>query len=329
MTATFNLLGQSSDRDIVAYRDDDVRTAAELLADSAAIAALLSDDAREHGLLVLCEDRYRFAASILAAWQRGYAVALPPNMQRSTIRELMQQTGIRALLHDGLAERGIDVRGTLELQREGSVGDVRALLSDPGRSLDCDRVHLRIYRCAARLSEDGWSAAGRSRVAGACVRHWHRRSRPRHSTGATHLWPVNRSARAAHQRCGARHGLAAVSRRDGGTCSPVRRDRARQRPGAAARPRVALSRVVQWLAPVPVVWGAAGRRDCAGARDGWPGRLGDPGGVGDGWLRVSPPGTGVELAPDAVRERRCGWRRPSAADVAVPRPRVAATVSRR
>jgi acyl-CoA synthetase (AMP-forming)/AMP-acid ligase II len=54
------------------------RSAAQLLADARAVAATLPESERESEILVMCRGRYHFAVGLLAAWQRGHSVALPP-----------------------------------------------------------------------------------------------------------------------------------------------------------------------------------------------------------------------------------------------------------
>jgi len=62
-------------------------------------------------LLVMCQDRYYLAVVLLAAWQRGHVIALPPNTRDQTLRELGDQCTLS--LHDG-AGAGHDVRAWFE-----------------------------------------------------------------------------------------------------------------------------------------------------------------------------------------------------------------------
>ncbi|MEM1417389.1 MAG: AMP-binding protein [Myxococcota bacterium] len=95
-------------------RDERGVRAGELRAAAHAIAAELpplAPEARE--VVVLCRDRALFAAALLGAWEAGYTVALPPNAQPGTVRELRQRPGVATVLHGGESDRGIDVSGAL------------------------------------------------------------------------------------------------------------------------------------------------------------------------------------------------------------------------
>ena len=86
-------------------------SAAERRAHVEGFGALLAPAAPGDELLVICRDRYRFTVALLAAWQRGYSVALPPNHQPDAIRAIRQRPGIVTAVHDvdGI-DKGIDVR---------------------------------------------------------------------------------------------------------------------------------------------------------------------------------------------------------------------------
>lgn len=77
------------------------KSKADLLRDAAKVAGalpVLSDQQRI--LMVFRQDRYAYAAALLAAWSRGYSVCLPANQRGTTISELLQTGTIGALLHD-------------------------------------------------------------------------------------------------------------------------------------------------------------------------------------------------------------------------------------
>jgi hypothetical protein len=115
--------------DLVAFGEAGPRTLRELMRDAEAIAKLLpsspAKDGLRHEVLVACGDRYVFAACIVAAWSRGFAVALPPNVQKDTIERLSKEPHVRALLHDTGKSIGVDVRHVLN----ASSNDARAIES--------------------------------------------------------------------------------------------------------------------------------------------------------------------------------------------------------
>ena len=102
------LLSRHARTSAVAYGPDGERTLDDLLRAASAYAAGL--DGRVPLLLV--DDRYRFAAALLAAWSRGLTVDLPPNAQPATLEELAEG---RQVLTD---RDGFDARltGALDLR---------------------------------------------------------------------------------------------------------------------------------------------------------------------------------------------------------------------
>ena len=84
-------------------------TARALLADIRRVALRLQG-VPPGEVLVVCEDRYRFAVGLLAAWHAGRAVALPPNTQRELIHHLASQPGIVEVLRDTDNLPGVDLR---------------------------------------------------------------------------------------------------------------------------------------------------------------------------------------------------------------------------
>jgi acyl-coenzyme A synthetase/AMP-(fatty) acid ligase len=91
--------------------------AARLWSDVRAIAARLPETrVEERGLrevILVCHDRYLFAAAMLAAWERGYVVALPPSAQPAMVTSLRKRESVQTVLHDEGDMAGIDVREVL------------------------------------------------------------------------------------------------------------------------------------------------------------------------------------------------------------------------
>jgi len=86
--------------DVVARGGAGDRTARDLLEDARRVAGALSRDAPGEVLLV-CSDRYLFAAGLLGAWAAGHVVLLPPNGQPDVLRGLAGEPLVRAFLDDG------------------------------------------------------------------------------------------------------------------------------------------------------------------------------------------------------------------------------------
>ncbi len=85
-------------------------TGGDLLRDVRAVAARLPAAQPGSEVLVVCGDRYHVAVAALAAWERGHAVALPPNGAPETVRALRRRPGVVALLHDTDAADESDLR---------------------------------------------------------------------------------------------------------------------------------------------------------------------------------------------------------------------------
>lgn len=90
----------------------DARSYRDLRADVAAlVTTVLARPAvaeREH-VIVLCEDRYLFAVAVLAVWQAGHVVALPPNARDATVLRIRDELGAY-VLHDTEHADGFDLR---------------------------------------------------------------------------------------------------------------------------------------------------------------------------------------------------------------------------
>ncbi|MBA3547268.1 MAG: AMP-binding protein [Nannocystis sp.] len=95
---------------IVALGGEGACTGADLLRDVLAVCAQLPPARPGSEVLVVCGDRYHVAVAVLAAWERGHAVALPPNSAPETVRELRRRPGVVALLHDTDAADPSDLR---------------------------------------------------------------------------------------------------------------------------------------------------------------------------------------------------------------------------
>jgi len=127
----FCLLARHGARDPVAFGAAGTRTAAQLRADVASLARTLPDATESSHIAVICGDRYLFAVALLAAWQKGHAVALPPNGRPETVATVRNRPEVALLLHDTDADTGVDLRARL-----GSGEDGPALAPlDPGRVL--------------------------------------------------------------------------------------------------------------------------------------------------------------------------------------------------
>jgi len=107
--SAFELLGLHEPDAVVAFGGEGTRTAADLLADAACLSrALPPAFDGSHVLLVFDEDRYWMAAAMLAAFDRGHAVALPPNTRRESILGVHQRPDTVTILHD--SEAGFPIR---------------------------------------------------------------------------------------------------------------------------------------------------------------------------------------------------------------------------
>src|SRR4051812_15388658 len=101
MSRPYNPLARLSDDAPAALVEGQPRSGGRLCSDAARIRGLLPAPKPGDEVLVLCADRYNFLTATLAAWSAGYIVALPPNAQNETVRELSQGASVRLLLHDG------------------------------------------------------------------------------------------------------------------------------------------------------------------------------------------------------------------------------------
>ena len=136
----YSLLARHGPSALVAFgtTPDASRTAADLHRDVAALTAALSGPPGARPVLAI-NDRYLFAAALLACWQSGRAAALPPNGQPETLAALAANQG-GILLHDGNAPHGLDVREVLANAKSSSAA------GEPGPlSFDADRQLVVIF----------------------------------------------------------------------------------------------------------------------------------------------------------------------------------------
>lgn len=108
------LLGEHAASDLVCFGRHGSRSAGQLLAFAARIAAQLPEQPRDPRapaarILIACRDRYRFMGAWLAALQGGFEVWLPANGQSETVLALGRSERVAALLHDQSGQPGIDV----------------------------------------------------------------------------------------------------------------------------------------------------------------------------------------------------------------------------
>jgi acyl-coenzyme A synthetase/AMP-(fatty) acid ligase len=105
---------ESGGESLVAFGRAGARTADDLLADVARVAAVLPDAADdEREILCVAGDRYHFTVALLAAWQRGHRVALPPNAQTELLRAMADDPRISLVIHDTDELTGLDLRPLL------------------------------------------------------------------------------------------------------------------------------------------------------------------------------------------------------------------------
>ncbi|NVB42532.1 AMP-binding protein [Pseudenhygromyxa sp. WMMC2535] len=94
-----------------------IRSAERLRIDVARVAAVLPSQepggGDEREILCVASDRYHFTVALLAAWQRGHRVALPPNAQPEFLRGLAEDPAISLVIHDTDEMTGLDLRPLL------------------------------------------------------------------------------------------------------------------------------------------------------------------------------------------------------------------------
>jgi 4-coumarate--CoA ligase (photoactive yellow protein activation family) len=114
-----SLLARHAPTDPVAVGDAGTLTAAALAGRAGAVAAALRDLA-PGPVVLLAEDRARFAAGLLGAWSAGRVVQLPPSTAPAAVEALARRAA--ALMHDQLRPAPDGVR-VVDLSSGGAVGD--------------------------------------------------------------------------------------------------------------------------------------------------------------------------------------------------------------
>ena len=122
----------------VAFGAAGERSAERLRSDVARVAAVLPDTAHDDPREILCvaTDRYHFTVALLAAWQRGHRVALPPNAQPELLRSLADDPAISLVIHDTDEMTGLDLR---------------PLLAEEARATPAEELELAPLPAARRL----------------------------------------------------------------------------------------------------------------------------------------------------------------------------------
>jgi 4-coumarate--CoA ligase (photoactive yellow protein activation family) len=124
MSATVHdLCTHHRDEDVVATGEGGARTMGQLLADAHTIAQELLNFPRGGEVAVVCHDRYFFAAALLAAVERELVVALPPNAQPETVKQLRSSGTVFHVITDHDGTPGIDVREVLSRSSGLALGE--------------------------------------------------------------------------------------------------------------------------------------------------------------------------------------------------------------
>lgn len=116
------------------------RTALELLRDVAAIARALPPGVGGREVVLVAEDRYLFAAALLACTARGAVAALPPSAQAEMVREIRHRDDVATVLHDRPGMPGIDLGAVVR----GAVSDPLPTFA-PLPPLDAARTIVDVY----------------------------------------------------------------------------------------------------------------------------------------------------------------------------------------
>jgi acyl-coenzyme A synthetase/AMP-(fatty) acid ligase len=90
------------------------RTAADLVADARAIARAIPEARSGAEIVLVCHDRYLFAAALLACIERELVVALPPNAQPEMVRELRLHPDVVTVLHEQPGMLGLDLHALVD-----------------------------------------------------------------------------------------------------------------------------------------------------------------------------------------------------------------------
>ncbi len=137
--------------DVVAYDAPGDVTYADLWGLASSLRAAFSALAPESRILVLCEDRYFFAAALLAAWQAGRSVTLPPSRGSAAVLTLARTA---LVVHDGSPPEGavrlLDVRAVSS-----------APVTTPPEAVESERVVVTLYTSGSRGEPIAWEKRAR------------------------------------------------------------------------------------------------------------------------------------------------------------------------
>jgi acyl-coenzyme A synthetase/AMP-(fatty) acid ligase len=112
------------------------RTAAQLLRDVEAIARALPADVTGREVVLVADDRYVFAAALIACTLRGAIAALPPSAQPEMVKEIRHRENVVTVLHDRSGMLGIDVGAiTLRTGQDPLPAFVPLRPLDPGQPI--------------------------------------------------------------------------------------------------------------------------------------------------------------------------------------------------
>lgn len=147
----WTLLEHHAPGDPVAFGEGGDRSAAQLSLDAARIATALPDPTPgSHIQLVFEQDRYALAATLLAAVDRGHAVAFAPNSRPDSILALQARPEVVGLAHDLDAGLGLDVRTQLGASRLPAAQDAAT------RFLAADRVLATVFTSGSTGPMTAW-----------------------------------------------------------------------------------------------------------------------------------------------------------------------------
>jgi acyl-coenzyme A synthetase/AMP-(fatty) acid ligase len=110
------------------------RTASDLVDDAHAIARALPPEIEGREVVLVADDRYAFAAALIACTMRRAIAALPPSAQPEMVREIRHRENVVTVLHDRAGMRGIDV-GAVLAQRSASIPYAALAPLDPAASI--------------------------------------------------------------------------------------------------------------------------------------------------------------------------------------------------
>ncbi|NRA33449.1 MAG: AMP-binding protein [Polyangiaceae bacterium] len=155
MVSSYCLSGGAGDP-LVAFGGDGPRSYAELYASAREVATGLDGSGSEP--LLLCQDRFRFAAAMLGAWMCGRSVALPHNRSEGAIAKLRERSG--TVLHDDDSLKGEP--GALDVRRwDGSADSDSAPLAV---ELPESQALVTVYSSGTSGDATAWSKNARQMI---------------------------------------------------------------------------------------------------------------------------------------------------------------------